>query len=91
MAEKESECEGCRSYEGYCKFGIIQNIAKTNGCPCRTCLVKGICNDLCDDFMDYKLLSRSIKNFDAVLREFNQRGKTYYGTYNRKILIEKEK
>lgn len=76
-----SECIGCKSYknETYCLYGIVHNVKDTDGCPCKRCLVKGICsNNLCDDFIEYKLLSREVKGFEVVLREFNEKGVSYW-------------
>jgi len=82
------ECEGCRSNGGtYCKLGIVPCITGTKGCPCRNCLVKAMCSHLCDDFLDYKCESRNVKDFDTVLREFDHRGVSYHGTYDRKRLM----
>jgi len=73
-----NECEGCRSYtQTYCSYGLIHNISNTNGCPCKTCLVKGVCVSICEEFINYKLLSREIKDFDSVLRDFNKMGVDY--------------
>lgn len=81
----ESECKGCKSYDEkeYCRFGIIQNIENTKGCPCRTCLIKVVCNDLCDEFLEYKRLSRDIYSLGHVMKEFDQKGFSFFGPYDK--------
>ena len=53
---KPSECEGCDSYrskEQSC-FAILTHTEIKNimSCPCGKCLVKTMCSDVCDDFLE---------------------------------------
>lgn len=58
------ECEGCNSscdVELYKDSKIYYRICKieypvqspTKQCPCITCLIKGICNDPCADYLEF--------------------------------------
>jgi hypothetical protein len=43
-------CKGCKSKDNCEKYiDIIKDIGK---CVCRKCLIKGICKDPCDDFIN---------------------------------------
>ena len=56
----ESECEGCKMYSSYlakCTMYIIPYISETLQCPCRTCIVKVVCYNMCEEFDDYGKLS----------------------------------
>lgn len=62
-------CEGCLSYyipyeEGsrwYQQFKScvipIPKISETLFCPCSKCIIKGVCTEVCDDFLLYKKAS----------------------------------
>lgn len=59
----EYKCEGCRVYGKNvkkCTIFCIPHISKTQHCPCLNCLIKGICNRICDDFKAYEKVSRKI-------------------------------
>lgn len=86
---EDSECKGCKTYDekGYCRFGVIQNIENTDGCPCRTCLIKVICNNLCDEFINYKRSSREIHDLRHVLKEFDQKGFSFFAPYDKRKVI----
>ena len=59
------ECEGCKVYSSKlskCSIFIIPNISETQSCPCISCLIKGICDDMCEDFRKYARSSNNIKN-----------------------------
>jgi len=68
------ECKGCFDYvdeDDYCDNGIISHLEGTDGCPCRTCLVKSMCtNDACLAYIDYRLLSRRVKSFGEYMDDF---------------------
>lgn len=51
----ENECRGCRSYyDDYgCMGKVLPHKTETLHCPCMNCLVKGMCKDVCDDFLIY--------------------------------------
>lgn len=51
-----TECKGCCTYEGMrkCKF-----IRQGDKCPCRMCLVKGVCIRECDEFSTFSVTYRS--------------------------------
>jgi hypothetical protein len=73
-----SECKGCRNYSGlYCQVGIIPRIENTVICPCRTCLVKTMCTNKCEEYAKYKVRSRLIKGISAVNRDF-QKGEIFH-------------
>jgi len=52
------ECKGCHLYYGKkgnpskCLVRALPYV-DVDECPCRICLVKGICNDTCEDFSEY--------------------------------------
>jgi len=48
----------CCIRSGFCDLQMNNNVEK---CPCGKCLVKGICNEICNDLNNYY---RSIFNFD---------------------------
>ena len=50
----ENECKGCSvvNTEG-CMNGLIPRISETQFCPCINCILKGICEDVCEDFEKY--------------------------------------
>ena len=51
----ENDCKGCSSISilTSCKGGVLPHI-KSGDCPCLNCLVKGMCNQICEDFKRYK-------------------------------------
>jgi len=60
------ECEGC-DCEGSCvlePYYINEQGNKTE-CPCQTCLIKGICNKLCDNIITYH---HSFKSLEIKLK-----------------------
>jgi len=59
----EIECRGCSVYHGEasqskCLVQISRGKADLKDCPCRICLVKGICSDPCQDFVDFLKTSK---------------------------------
>ncbi len=67
-------CEGCADLSSMNKCGIfvyptIMLDNKILECPCKTCLIKGICRMECESFIKYSNLCReSIKvNFRSFL------------------------
>ena len=58
----EGMCKGCRSN----KICGIQNYDRLRvpTCPCRKCIVKGICIVTCDE---YKSIAHSIFNKDDII------------------------
>lgn len=54
---RDKVCKGCSTYEFGLKFSSPCNVPhKQNGhhCPCSTCLIKGICTEVCDELEYYK-------------------------------------
>jgi len=47
----------------------MARISKTQECPCRTCLVKSMCNTVCNDLIEYA----AIANKDGV-KKANAKG-----------------
>jgi len=48
-----SDCNGCASqslYNGCC----IISISQQKNCPCRDCLIKGMCIEGCEEFKEYE-------------------------------------
>jgi len=43
-------CQGCLSAARVKCYYFIKGAASIVKCPCRKCLVKGICREACDDF-----------------------------------------
>jgi len=58
----KSECKGCLSYSEDLIMGCeIESTpyrsgpySKTRYCPCLNCLVKGVCEDSCQDLENYQ-------------------------------------
>jgi len=49
-----SECDGCMVTDYGCSLpSYFQMNNRTNYCPCQVCLLKGICEDICDSFTQY--------------------------------------
>jgi hypothetical protein len=50
MSKKESDCKGCPlNPDNLCVFSIIKGILEK--CPCKKCIVKVMCNEVCEDYM----------------------------------------
>ena len=51
----DTECRGCSAYYGEKSRCIVKLDPHINiyECPCRICLVKGVCIDPCQKFRDY--------------------------------------
>jgi len=75
-----SECKGCTCYEvDFCVVGIIPHLEGTDGCPCRTCLVKSMCSDdTCLAYVKYRILSRDKRSFRQVLKDLKNEEFSYY-------------
>jgi hypothetical protein len=62
MVTLTNHCKGCRTYmiEPYrlfpCRF---QEVNKSGECPCCTCIVKVMCNSMCEDFKAFSELERN--------------------------------
>lgn len=53
----DKECRGCMMFEKEnkeCEIRVIPYMPKVGHCPCKTCLVKGMCQNECTDFIQYK-------------------------------------
>ena len=81
------ECKGCLFYLNeyqVCMMGIVPDIK--DGCPCKTCIVKSMCNQrsraiynlrhnsACKEFLSYVYISRKAKDFNQVMKEFEEKG-----------------
>ena len=54
-------CEGCRTYvnsKGNIPLCDLNPIKEGAICPCTSCLIKGMCNTICDLFAIYQHLER---------------------------------
>jgi hypothetical protein len=45
-------CKGCRSEVNCKKYTDIMKKIDIDKCACATCLIKVVCNDPCDDFIN---------------------------------------
>lgn len=71
---RDSICKGCLTYETY----ILNPSTKTacliphkkdgKACPCSTCLIKSVCQDVCDEIEKYRL--REVKKKIGGLVEY---------------------
>ena len=59
--KEHKECKGCKSYYGlaivdgvkrYPRFCIVPE-AKISQCPCKTCIIKSMCNHPCEKFKNF--------------------------------------
>lgn len=53
-----SKCKGCHTYESNTDnegFPICNNVpfVYNHYCPCISCIIKGVCNSTCDNFISY--------------------------------------
>lgn len=62
---KNKECEGCRNFKSMC-FDFVTD--KIDRCPCKECLVKGLCHDYCDRYMLLYCEGFSNKETDALYK-----------------------
>lgn len=52
---KHNECKGCLSlYEETCSHGFDLNTPDKKTCPCVNCIVKIMCEEPCQKFIDYQ-------------------------------------
>lgn len=54
---RDKICTGCASYKLALEFECTCNIPhKKDGhvCPCSECLIKGVCEDVCETVLKYK-------------------------------------
>jgi len=81
----QKECDGC-SISRYCPLEpyFIDDNNKIL-CPCTVCLVKGICDILCDDFRIYKSRYWKFRKEEANKEEANV--ELHVLIINKKILI----
>ena len=57
-----SECKGCSAFQkGRCVNGCDSYISETERCPCLNCLIKIMCNKVCERFMHYVKLTYTIR------------------------------
>ena len=48
------ECRGCTALnKEECVNGCEPHISKTEHCPCINCIVKVMCNSVCEKFIEY--------------------------------------
>lgn len=52
-------CYGCAAYKkdeygDYCEYSV-HNTEVEGICPCVKCLIKSVCDEACDDFLNWKL------------------------------------
>lgn len=46
------ECKGCLDYiSGLCYD--MRRVSDLEQCPCKKCLIKSMCKEICDDFIKY--------------------------------------
>ncbi len=60
-------CKSCRSYsilaqEPSCAMRWFSYIPKDPACPCLTCIVKTMCTNQCEDYMNYINLIGSLND-----------------------------
>jgi len=51
-----TECKGCQSYDNdlqECTLGFVSSLSETLECPCKTCLIKCMCTQVCDRLITY--------------------------------------
>ena len=54
MTDKRKQCEGCRSRRFCAYLPFIRGSKPRVICPCSLCVVKVMCNGICEEFQDYK-------------------------------------
>lgn len=54
MSELETECKGCGVLQEFGECNIqIERPKEYSKCPCRICLLKGICETTCEDYKKF--------------------------------------
>lgn len=48
------ECKGCVTYDDDNNECLLDGINNVELCPCRTCIVKSMCNQPCDIYEQYQ-------------------------------------
>jgi hypothetical protein len=64
----ESGCEGCATSYVYgkeirCMLEVVSNFSTMGRCPCRTCIVKGMCFKDCEKFSRFLARSAGEKRY----------------------------
>jgi hypothetical protein len=50
---KYDQCKGCYSYKEY-ETGCLLIKYLHKYCPCQSCLIKPVCNSICEEYIKYK-------------------------------------
>ena len=53
MSELCKGCKGCILYDGLEYICVVKPSYKDIECPCKTCLIKGVCHESCEKFIEY--------------------------------------
>jgi len=57
MKNKYKACNGCSIiYQCNLSPCCLDNQASKLTCPCTICLLKGICNKICEEFQSYRII-----------------------------------
>lgn len=69
--ETIDECKGCASFSyntnsPYCKAEVDSRISLDQSCPCLTCLIKGVCDTICEEFEYYNNISNEERNGQQI-------------------------
>ena len=65
---QQDECKGCainrvcnHIYKCPKNLTEIRVNSEIYKCPCKTCLIKGICNEPCEDFVNFEKIIKDYK------------------------------
>lgn len=66
---RKDVCKGCRLYENIDEDNKCRIPHKKNGhiCPCSICLVKGVCEDVCDLIAKYNAYKGNPKRLEPEM------------------------
>ena len=57
MDKIQNKCRGCKMFDkenDECEIKVIPYMSEVGHCPCKTCLIKGMCENECETFIQYK-------------------------------------
>jgi len=86
----DKNCKGCRLRDPYRIIICNMDHIERGTCPCKKCIVKGMCDTYCGDFIEY--LTKEFDCSEEELYLFNKtsRSRTYALRYFHNHMSEKQ-